>query len=151
MNKFNKYPTNFICQKVLPLTYDESLSYLELLTKLINFINTMTDNVNSLIDKHNELIKSYSNAINNIDNLNNEIELMKKDNYLIKNKSINFNKFSTSCVEEIENFIMTTVKNIAKYVTFGLDDDGNFIALIPENFIDITFDTTENGEMILKL
>lgn len=151
MNKFNKYPTNFICQKVLPLSYDESLSYLELLTKLINFINTMTDNVNTLIDKHNELIKSYSEAINDIDNLNNEIELMKKDNYLIKNKSINFNKFSNSCVEEIENFIMTTVKNLSKYVTFGLDNEGNFVALIPENFIDIAFDTTENGEMVLKL
>ena len=31
----------FYCQKVLPLVYDESLSYYEVLCKLTDYMNTM--------------------------------------------------------------------------------------------------------------
>lgn len=37
-----------------------------------------------------------------------------------------------------------------KMVWFGLNDEGYFIAVIPESWDHITFDTTNNGELMLK-
>ena len=42
------------CQKVLPLVYDNSLSYYEVLCKLTNKINELVDAVNELESKIND-------------------------------------------------------------------------------------------------
>lgn len=42
------------CQNVLPLVYDNSLSYYEVLCKLTNKINELVDTVNELESKLNE-------------------------------------------------------------------------------------------------
>lgn len=46
---------NYWCQKVLPLVYDDSLSYYEILTKLTTKINEVIEYIN---DNFKELIKS---------------------------------------------------------------------------------------------
>ena len=38
----------FWCQKVLPLVYDDSLSYYELLCKVVNYLNNTIADVNTL-------------------------------------------------------------------------------------------------------
>lgn len=45
---------DFYSQKVLPLVYDNSLSYYEVLCKLTNKINELVDTVNELETKLNE-------------------------------------------------------------------------------------------------
>lgn len=45
----------FWCQKVLPLVYDESLSYYELLAKVVKHLNDNTESINELIDFYNEI------------------------------------------------------------------------------------------------
>ena len=50
-NTFNTIPHfKFWCQKVLPLVYDESLSYYELLNKVIYYLNNMVDDINMIPD-----------------------------------------------------------------------------------------------------
>lgn len=50
-NLFNPVtPLKFWCQKVLPLVYDDSLSYYELLCKVTNKINELIENNNELPD-----------------------------------------------------------------------------------------------------
>ena len=51
-------PFRFWCQKVLPTVYDDSLSYYELLTKVVNYLNETVDNV----DKLNENVENIYNA-----------------------------------------------------------------------------------------
>lgn len=58
-------PFRFWCQHVLPLVYDDSLSYYELLNKVVNYLNEMADKI-SLIDpfvgeitKEMEELKEY--------------------------------------------------------------------------------------------
>ena len=45
MKKINYVP-NYRCQKILPLVYDDSLSYLEYLGKLTCKMNEIIDNIN---------------------------------------------------------------------------------------------------------
>jgi hypothetical protein len=69
----------FWCQKVLPLVYDNSLSYYEVLCKfleklneVIELYNNITDDFESLVDKKIAEFKIYVDEQNNIqdDNLN---------------------------------------------------------------------------------
>lgn len=49
----------FWCQKVLPLVYDDSISYYEVLCKISEYLNQVIDNVNALPDIIDEAVKEY--------------------------------------------------------------------------------------------
>lgn len=53
-------PFRFWCQKVLPLVYDDSLSYYELLCKVVGKLNELAENQNNLSDE----IKAVANDLN---------------------------------------------------------------------------------------
>lgn len=102
----------FWCQKVLPLVYDNSLSYYEVLCKVVDYIN--------------ELINSDKNIISNVDRLTAEVNTIK-------------NILSDGSKEEIDNIIRDY---IATSIFFNLTKDGYFVAYIPESWSDIRFGTT---------
>lgn len=52
-------PFRFWCQKVLPLVYDNSLSYYELLCKVVEYLNETMENVNTIGENTNALYQSY--------------------------------------------------------------------------------------------
>ena len=58
------YMNNAFCQKVLPLTYDESLSYYEFLCKLTNKLNEVINWANGSLEQ--TLINYVDNRFNNI-------------------------------------------------------------------------------------
>lgn len=102
----------FWCQKVLPLVYDNSLSYYEVLCKVVDYIN-------SIIEQDKEIIKD-------VNILKNEVEKIK---YWIEH-------YDTVEIEKIiKDYIATAV-------FFGLTESGYFIAYIPESWSDIKFGTT---------
>ena len=108
----------FWCQSVLPLVYDDSLSYYEVLCKVVHYIN-------DLIDSDKEIVKD-------IDELKAELAVVQQwiDNY------------DTSFIEEVvQNYIATMV-------FFGLTDDGYFVAYIPNGWESITFETTEYDAIV---
>lgn len=110
---FKKLPTfRFWCQKVLPLVYDDSLSYYEILCKVVKYINNLIENQKEL---SNELI-----------NLQKEIDVIQKwiDN------------FDTAYAEKIIE------KYLATMIFVEISDAGYFIYYIPEKWEDITFNTT---------
>lgn len=102
----------FWCQSVLPLVYDDSLSYYEVLCKVVKYINDLIDSDREIIDNLNELESELQIVQNWIDN------------------------FDTSYAEEILR------EYIATMVFFGLTDDGYFVAYIPNSWESITFETT---------
>lgn len=106
----------FWCQKVLPLVYDNSLSYYEVLCKVVKYIN-------DLIDSDKEIIA--------------ELDALKKELNIVKQWIDNFDDNARAIMEEIIN------KYIVTMVFFGITDDGYFVAYIPESWDDITFYTTE--------
>ena len=67
-------PFRFWCQKVLPLTYDDSLSYYELLCKVVNYVNHLIedvsdaeDNIAALHNAYDELEGYVNNYFDNLD------------------------------------------------------------------------------------
>lgn len=49
----------FWCQKVLPIVYDDSLSYYELLNKVVNYLNNVIADVASVEENIGSLNDSY--------------------------------------------------------------------------------------------
>ena len=119
----------FWCQKVLPAVYDDSLSYYELLCKVV-------DKLNEVIAKDNE----QSEVINIIaTELNGLKELFER--------FIN-SGFDDYYKEQVEKWISEHLEYIYRYtikqIYFGLTEDGYFCAWIPESWDDIVFDTIMN-------
>lgn len=110
MNKLNNF--RFWCQKVLPLVYDDSLSYYEVLCKVVEYINNLVRDNNDIIDN---------------------IEELKEELKIIQTRIENFN---TSYIEDIiKQYLATMI-----FVT--ISDSGYIIYYIPDNWKSITFNTT---------
>lgn len=119
----------FWCQKVLPLVYDDSLSYYEVLCKVVDYIN--------------KLIDEDKNIEENITELNNE--LTEVQNWI--------NNFNTQYAEDIIK------ECIATMIFVEINTDGYIVYNIPSNWKDITFNTTgkdieidnvEDGTLVLS-
>lgn len=113
MNEYNNL-THFIfwCQKVLPLVYDDSLSYYEILCKVVDYINKLIDDDKTIID--------------NINELKNELAIVQKW----------IADFDTSFAEEIIK------KYLATMIFVEISDSGYIVYYIPEQWKDIQFETT---------
>ena len=117
MTNFNSIKCfRFWCQKVLPLVYDDSLSYYEVLCKVVDYVN-------ALIKTENEIFST--------------IDKMQADIKVLQDWVDNFDENAEKVLREIID------KYIATMVFFGLTDDGYFVAYIPDSWDDITFRTTE--------
>ena len=104
---------HFYCQKVLPLVYDESLSYYEVLCKVKHKLNELIDSQNL----QDEEIKAIEN------------ELAEVQNWI--------DNFDTTVIKElIEDYIATMI-------FVEINDAGDIVYNIPESWNDITFNTTE--------
>lgn len=102
----------FWCQKILPLVYDDSLSYYEILCKVVDYINKLIDDDKAIIDNVNEL--------------KNELNVVQE---WIKN-------FNTSYAEDIIKQYLATM------IFVSISDSGYIIYYIPDNWKSITFNTT---------
>ena len=85
-------PFRYWCQKVLPLVYDDSLSYYELLCKVVDYLNkTMEDvetlhgDVNNLHTAYEELqsyVNNYFSTLDVQEEINNKLNQMSSDGTL---------------------------------------------------------------------
>ena len=103
----------FWCQKVLPLVYDESLSYYEILCKVVDYIN--------------KLIEQDKVFGAELDELRSDMESVQK---WIAN-------FNTSYAEQIIKEYLATM------IFVEISDAGYIVYYIPNNWNSIQFNTTE--------
>jgi len=132
----------FWCQKVLPLVYDDSLSYYELLCKVVDYLNRVIDN-------ENDLNKTVLQNIKDIEQLKLDIKFLQDEMNKVKNGDY-VSLYLDSIIKWIDENLTELVARIAKFVFFELDDCGYFNAIIPSNWECIDFSTTEKGELVLK-
>lgn len=85
-------PFRFWCQKVLPLVYDDSLSYYELLCKIVDYLNKTMEDVNNFNTDMDNLYTAYSELQDYVNNyfstldvqeeINNKLDTMAEDGTL---------------------------------------------------------------------
>lgn len=78
-------PFRFWCQKILPLEYDDSMSYYELLCKVVNHLNNAIDNIDALNDDVTTLYEFVDHYFENLDvttEINNKLDQMASDGTL---------------------------------------------------------------------
>lgn len=102
----------FWCQKVLPLVYDDSLSYYEILCKVVNYINNIIDNEKEITE---------------------EVESLKAELKVVQEWIANFD---TSYAESIIK------KYIVTMIFLEISDSGYILYFIPDTWEDINFNTT---------
>lgn len=104
------------CFKVLPLVYDESLSYYEVLCKVLKKLNELIESLDTLPEE----IKQIEAAIA-------QIEQWIKD-------------FDTGVIQELVEKWLD--EHLASSIYVEIDDKGYFKIYIPESWQDITFKTS---------
>jgi len=107
-------PLRYWVQKVLPLVYDDSLSYYELLDKVVYKLNEVVASNDELVD----YVGPFSEKINAIEQ---ELKELLDGGY----------------VEMIQQYMGEAIK----HVYFGLTNAGYFAAYIPDNWSDLHFST----------
>ena len=110
MGKIDK--VKFWCYKVLPLVYDDSLSYYELLCKVVS--------------KLNELIEKYASFDDVVAEIQTAIDALQKQ----------IDEFDTTYIEKLIK------DKLANMVYVWISDAGYFIYYIPESWNDVSFNTT---------
>lgn len=117
------------CRKILPLVYDDSISYYEVLCKLTEYIQTLIDQMGD-----------YDNLETEIQELQQEVNLVKEDLEKVKNGDY-MSLYIDSLANWIDANLQEMVARIVKYIFFGLTDDGHFAAYVPDSWDFIRFDT----------
>lgn len=82
----------FWCQKVLPLVYDDSLSYYELLCKVVDYLNSTMEDVNTAVEDITNLhtayeqlqsyVNTYFDSLDVQEEINNKLDTMASDGSL---------------------------------------------------------------------
>lgn len=117
-------PFRFWCQKVLPLVYDDSLSYYELLNKVVDYLNkTMEDvgvlheDIDALHTAYQQLqayVNDYFSTLDVQQEINNKLDVMASDGTLDAILLPYFNAYKSeinALVENFENSVNSTVNN----------------------------------------
>ena len=102
----------FWCFKVLPLVYDDELSYYEVICKCVDYINNLIEN-----DKA----------------ISNDVEQLKQE---MKQVQEWINNYDTSFAESIIREYLATM------IFVTISDSGDIVYSIPANWQSITFNTT---------
>lgn len=139
----------FWVTKVIPLVYDESISYYEVLCKLTYYIEQMAES----IDNFEKALKELNVRVDNVEqafiDLRNSItdEISQLYEILEKIKNGDYvDLYLPSIINWINKNLKELVKDIVTYVSFGISDDGYFVAYIPDTWDFLEFDTIPWGE-----
>ena len=74
-------PFRYWCQKVLPLVYDDSLSYYELLCKVVDYLNKTMQDVETLHGDVTELNKAYEQLQGYVNNYFSTLDVQEEINH----------------------------------------------------------------------
>lgn len=124
-------PFEYWVQKTLPAVYDDSLSYYQLLAKIVHHLNTIGDTQNVVIDKVKELMNWFDN-LDVQDEINAKLDEMAEDGTLdrIINHNI-FNELNTQLAQTVKDVSILNKNALSVFSTGakadGLTDDVNAI------------------------
>ena len=138
----------FWCQKILPLVYDDSLSYYEVLCKLKAKLNEVIEQLNATNEQVNTNTTDIAQLKTELKVVQNWIEQLENGN------------LPPAMVESLDKWVAANgerlVSQLVKFISFGLTGDGYFCALVPKTWEFIDFDTVVDpdspldGHLVLR-
>lgn len=132
-------PLKFWCQKVLPLVYDDSLSYYELLCKIVHYLNNIINDVSiceTNIEKLLEAYKQLEKYVNEyFDNLDLQGEVNKVIDNMINNGTFQSMFGNADNVEQMKNTIYSVGRVITTEGYYTKGDGGSNTYLTTSNIV----------------
>ena len=153
------HPLFFKCHKILPLVYDESLSYYEVLCKVaksvnetIESVNQLNDNlvdVNSTVNHHTEQINAIAEEINNFESeINGKFdELVIRIEAELGEKFEDYDRQFAELKEETQAELMALEKELKDFMELTFPQfEADIRQIIEEQLalIDAKFDSLED-------
>ena len=107
-------PFRYWCQKVLPLVYDDSLSYMELLCKVVDYLNKTMHDVDTLhtdvVQLHAAYIQLQQYVNTYFENLDIQPEIDKKLDEMAESGAL-LNIIKPSVIDEVNNWLSKHITN----------------------------------------
>ena len=129
-------PFRYWCQKVLPLVYDDSLSYYELLCKVVDYLNITMQDVETLHCDVNKLHKAYERLQRYVNDYFSSLDVQKEIN----------NKLDSMAKDG------TLTELISKYIDPLINEQNKKIGVLEERMNTFTMlpsgSTTADAELI---
>ncbi len=120
------YTFRYWCQKILPAVYDDSLSYYELLCKVVDKLNEVI----ALVQGSPAVVEQMQSDIAELQELFEQFKEHGFDDYY---------------ADQVAQWIMDNLEyifgKVIRNVWFGLTLSGYFVAYVPDSWSDIAFDT----------
>lgn len=155
VSKITGEPFRFWCQKVLPAVYDDSLSYYELLCKVVDYLNKVMEDDVAVVELVNQLeqdMEHYFDTLNVQEEVNNKLDAMVQsgefqeivgayvDDY-ISEFTEEFNElkednqeFKDSTTATVTQYMEDTDADIAQFKSEVETDISNFESTVNNNF-----------------
>lgn len=121
-------PFKFWCQSVLPSEYDDSMSYYELLNKVVTILNTAINdvdnaekNIDALLNSYNELqdyVNHYFDSTDFQQKVNNKLDEMAQDNTLT---NLLYAAFDDEFVPAIDAWLDANTQTISREIGANLE------------------------------
>ena len=158
-------PFRYWCQKVLPLVYDDSLSYYELLCKVVDYLNkTMEDvetlhgdvtNLHTAYEKLQEYVNDYFSTLDVQEEINNKLDEMSKDGSLLslvmpfisKYSSPIFVNATTEMKQTDRIYVLESSGHLYYYDGSSFIDSGLVYGVTPLFFTNGGANTTESTNL----
>lgn len=122
----------------IPLDFTNKLTTTEMLCEMQNKINNLIDNVK---DYNGELDKNLELALKDIE---------KQLNEFVSSCDYNLENCMSSIINHLDYYIEKRISENVKLFQVGINEDGYFYIDTPSSFNEISFDTNENNELIIK-
>ena len=120
----NMKPFKFWCQKVLPTIYDDSLSYYEVLCKLVKYLNTVIENMEKVEANTDALLNAFNllqGWVNDyFDNLDVQDEIDNKLDRMVEDGT--FDRYIQPIIESYEGDLQALLNQYASQAQVYVQD-----------------------------
>lgn len=121
-------PFRYWCQKVLPLVYDDSLSYYELLCKVVDYLNKTMEDVETLHGDVSNLHTAYEELQSYVNNYFSTLDVQEEINHklddMVENGTLSNLLKDTLHITSSPKFVSSVGEMTDKYTIYILLTDG---------------------------
>ena len=132
----------------ISLEFGNEMTSTKFLYSLQSKINKFIDDCNGVLGQANNYTDEKVKTLNDLFEKLQE-EILNGD--IIKDGSVSLKKLNDAFLKDLQSMVIDYIKDLGKFVWFGLDDTGHFIAIIPSSWDEINFSTDSSGRLCLSL